>query len=333
MPDLRLSERFTANMERVEMSYLKALGQALKETRLTLTETALSDPTALAIMARREFDALSQQVAQLAREFGGPTETAALDLVQQEFNLFNRVGAQTVDFSQAQASTSSERQNILSGFGQSMGGWLEMLQANFLTELQRLFQADEPAQTISDRLLAEQITTTGRASVWRTGINIATQQSQRGLWGMATAIGNIVRKSGESQAGQHWRKQVIAAIDERTTDCCLRVHGQIQLMDAPFKLAGTPRYADEMKAPPFHDYCRTVQALYVEEFEVIGVTTDDMRDAANAELAAREGEERAKAAVRELYKAGKISQAEYRSYIAGLQRPEIHPAHATSRRS
>lgn len=306
MPDLRPSQRFAADMERLETAYLKAIRQAMRETRLTLLETVLSDPTALLIMARREFDALSQQVTQLAREYSDPTETAALNLVQQEFSLFNRVSpqGQTVDFSQAQASTSGERRNILSGFAENVTGWLEMLQASFLTELQRLFQAEEPAETIAERLLAEQIATTGRASVWRTGGNVAAQQSQRDMWGVATAIGNILRKSGEGQAGQQWRKQAIAAIDERTTDCCLRVHGQIQLLDAPFKLTGTPRFADEMKSPPFHLYCRTVQALYVEEFEVQGVTTDDMRDAARTELKAREDG----------------------------SRKEIHPAHATSRR-
>lgn len=305
MPDLRPTERFTTAMERLETAYLKAIGQALKETRSTLVETALSDPTALAIMARREFDALSQQVAQLAREFGGPTESAALDLVQQEFNLFNRVSAQTVNFSQAQAGTSGERRNILSGLAENVTGWLDMLQANFLTELRRLVQADEPVETITDRLLAEKVATTGRASVWRTGTNIATQQSQRDLWGAATALGNIIRKSGQSQANQQWSHQAIAAIDERTTDCCLRVHGQIQPVDAPFKLTGTPRFADEMKAPPFHWFCRTSQTLYVKEFEIVGVTTEDMRAAAQAELTAR----------------------------GDGSRKEIHPAHATSRRS
>lgn len=49
-------------------------------------------------------------------------------------------------------------------------------------------------------------------------------------------------------------RQAIAAIDERTTDCCLRVHGQTIKMDGQFKLTGTPRYADKLKAPPFHDY-------------------------------------------------------------------------------
>lgn len=305
MPDLRLFQRFTSQMDRLEATYLRDIQQAMKETRLVLTEAALSDPTGLAVISRREFDALSQQVTRLASEVGGPVEGAALTLTEAELALFNRVvSAQTVDFNQAKLGTISERRNILAGFGQSVTGWLEMLQANFLTELQRLLQADETAQVINDRLLAEQIATTGRASVWRTGANLAASQSQRGLWGMATAIGNVIRKSGQNQASQQWRKQAIAAIDERTTDCCLRVHAQIQPMDAQFQLVGTPRYADEMKAPPFHDYCRTVQVLYVEEFEVVGVTTQDMQSAAQAELVAREDG----------------------------SRQEIHPADATSRR-
>lgn len=58
-----------------------------------------------------------------------------------------------------------------------------------------------------------------------------------------------------------WGRQAIAALDLRTTDCCLRVHGQIAPLDGRFTLTGTPRFADEMDAPPFHYNCRTAIAL------------------------------------------------------------------------
>jgi hypothetical protein len=51
-----------------------------------------------------------------------------------------------------------------------------------------------------------------------------------------------------------FRRQAIAAVDQRTTDCCLRVHGQVVKMDQPFHLSGTPRYGDRIMSPPFHDY-------------------------------------------------------------------------------
>lgn len=64
-----------------------------------------------------------------------------------------------------------------------------------------------------------------------------------------------------------FQKQVIAALDERTTDCCLRAHGQIVDLDGMFHLTGTPRYADRMPEPPFHDFCRSVWVLYRAEWD------------------------------------------------------------------
>lgn len=81
-------------------------------------------------------------------------------------------------------------------------------------------------------------------------------------------------------------KQAIAAIDERTTQTCIRVHGQIQDFNKPFILTGQPRFARKMQAPPFHFHCRTTSALYQDEFD-IGLT-DRMRDAARNEARRRD---------------------------------------------
>jgi len=81
-------------------------------------------------------------------------------------------------------------------------------------------------------------------------------------------------------------KQAVAALDARTTDCCLRVHGQIQELDEPFHLTGTPRFADEMDWPGFHWYCRTSGVLYQEEFD--DGLTDKMRDGAQFFMRERE---------------------------------------------
>lgn len=102
-----------------------------------------------------------------------------------------------------------------------------------------------------------------------------------------------------------WYHQAVAAIDERTTDCCLRVHGQAQPLEKPFKLTGTPRYADQLEHPPFHWYCRSSEALITRD-QARDVFSGEMVDAAQAELAAREA--------------------------SGGKRVEIHPADARSRR-
>lgn len=88
-------------------------------------------------------------------------------------------------------------------------------------------------------------------------------------------------------------RQAVAVVDERTTDCCLRVHGQWQAMGEPFKLTGEPRYADEMMQPPFHYACRTVVALVRRQDATDDLTTR-LRNAARDELNARAQKKREK---------------------------------------
>lgn len=101
-----------------------------------------------------------------------------------------------------------------------------------------------------------------------------------------------------------WYHQAIAAIDERTTDCCLRVNGQEQPLNRPFHLTGTPRYADYVDNPPFHWNCRAASAI-VHRADIGDTLTQQMRAAGKRELDAR-----ARTGVR----------------------VEIHPSHARSRR-
>ena len=103
---------------------------------------------------------------------------------------------------------------------------------------------------------------------------------------------------------QPWLKQAVAAIDERTTDCCLQVHGQIAPLDGQFHTTGEPAFAEYQDGPPFHWTCRSATALVRPE-DAGDALTQEMVDAARAERRARA-------------ETGK--------------RQEIHPASATSRR-
>lgn len=106
-------------------------------------------------------------------------------------------------------------------------------------------------------------------------------------------IGGLILPSSNAVAKiEVYKRQAIAAIDERTTDCCLRVNGQVVGVDELFRLTGTPRYADKMADPPFHDYCRTSVAL-VHEDDIDDRMTSDMKKAAIAEIEAREDGSRA----------------------------------------
>jgi len=89
------------------------------------------------------------------------------------------------------------------------------------------------------------------------------------------------------------QKQVIAKTGSaRTTDLCLRAHGQIRDLDEPFSLSGTPDpFARQMQQPPFHWNCRTSVAAYLPQFDAASnMTTRSMRAQASKELEARADE-------------------------------------------
>ena len=92
---------------------------------------------------------------------------------------------------------------------------------------------------------------------------------------------------GAGQQVTEYGKQAVAAIDDKTTDCCLKVHGQLVPVSGAFQLTGTPRFADEMKAPPFHWNCRTATAL-VKLAEQDDDLTRIMQAAASVEIEARQ---------------------------------------------
>jgi len=93
---------------------------------------------------------------------------------------------------------------------------------------------------------------------------------------------NVERVSGQ----EDFLRQAVAAVDKRTTDCCLRVNGQVVGMDEPFHLTGTPRYADEQMSPPFHNFCRSAQAL-VRRRDAKDDITQRLKGTAKAEIGRR----------------------------------------------
>lgn len=84
-------------------------------------------------------------------------------------------------------------------------------------------------------------------------------------------IDMIVTVLGPEPEPQGFSKQAIATMDDRVTETCLEVHGQIRPFTEPYYLIGTPRFADFIDAPPFHNHCRTSSALYDPAFE-LGIT-------------------------------------------------------------
>jgi hypothetical protein len=117
-----------------------------------------------------------------------------------------------------------------------------------------------------------------RVGVLRPGdvIAAATFWTAALLW---AAFSDAVSRKNEAE---RIKKLVVAAIDSRTTDCCLRAHGQVQPFSKPFILTGTPRYADKLDWTPFHNYCRTSIALIYDEYDY-GLT-EKMQEKAQAAI-------------------------------------------------
>jgi hypothetical protein len=92
-------------------------------------------------------------------------------------------------------------------------------------------------------------------------------------WSAREAMGALsgMMEGGAVGTGQVFMKQAIAALDAVTTDTCLEINGVIVGLDEDFHLTAEPRYADDMDWPPFHWWCRTVVALYQEQYD-LGVT-------------------------------------------------------------
>ena len=125
------------------------------------------------------------------------------------------------------------------------------------------------------------------------------------IWSMANATIDGYIGQAQSRVSREFMRQALAAVDERTTECCLWVHGQIVKLEEPFVLIAEPKFNDEQMEAPFHWNCRTGVSLYIPEFEGVGITTDEMRGAAYGEIEQR---------------------------IATGRRVEIHPAHVVSGR-
>lgn len=135
----------------------------------------------------------------------------------------------------------------------------------------------EAFPTLVRRLMAATPTGEGQA-VWRNGELSAERMVRRTV--ITAENGAKVEAIGEVAAQiPQARKQVIAAIGKNTTDCCIRVHGQIQPVSEPFELVGEPRFADRMMYPAFHFNCRSSVALYHPAFEESSPTATMQADA------------------------------------------------------
>jgi hypothetical protein len=238
---------------------------------------------------------LKSIIRDLSREYGKEIASATHRYNERQFEYLDSVGGIVPD------DVPQPDDKYIEGMVLSLVASVDVVRSNLSTTALSL--RDE-TESVGSRLLSVGLFD-NKASSWRHGGNLLVTKSILEIWGSSNSIsGDIIKRSADI-TGEEYKRQAIAAIDGRTTACCLAVHGQIVGFDKPFRLSAEPRFAEYVYAPPFHWNCRTAISLYTPEMDDSGVTTDDMRSAALAERKARR-------------ETGK--------------RVEIHPAHATSRR-
>jgi hypothetical protein len=117
---------------------------------------------------------------------------------------------------------------------------------------------------------------TSQAANWFT--MMAAQRVQVAVW-------QSLDRSGRAS---EFVKQIVAAIDENTTPCCLDAHGQTAEMKDDFHTPEAPAFAEFQQRPPFHRFCRTSQVLVLRSRRNDSLT-QDMKMAALLEAELRKG--------------------------------------------
>ena len=307
MPDVANAQKFIKKLTAVENDYLRQIdGYRTQARRVMLEILDREGVTRQAVnQMRREVDSLKAQVTKLGRSTSKDVRRTVQNYTRKQIQLANRVGlANEGDIGSLVAKGTDNAKDGEETFMTSIPAWLNQLETSLQTTSAQLRISQASPEEVSARLLSERLAD-GRASVWAASGNAAALEETRDVWTYAVGLTGAYLLFFKQEEEFDYQKQWISTIDERTTDCCLRAHGQIQPMDEPFQLTGTPRYADEVQDPPGHWYCRASEALYHESFEQIGIPTEKMRDMAELELDARE--------------------------LTGRRIP-ISPSHATSRR-
>jgi len=291
MPDIRQADKYIAKLSAVEAAYLREIESERRNTRRALLDILDRDGISRAGVAEmlREIAQLETSVSRIAASNAKTARQVVQNYTRKQLQMVKRAGrGGDFDVGVLAALTAGQASDLEQGIMTSSPGWSATLATSLQSQAAQLRAAGADDAAIRARLLSETMTD-GRQSIWAASGVAERNEEQRNIWTFAAGLFALFVTTAQEQEPQvEYKKQAIATLDERTTDCCLRVHGQIQPLDEPFHLTGTPRYADEMQSPPFHWYCRSVEALYLDDFEQIGIPTAKLRDAADAEIAARE---------------------------------------------
>jgi hypothetical protein len=292
-----LLDRHQTATERAELRAVRRVAAAYRQARQELT-TALLDawpgmvttPEQARIVARQLalVQRIDERLLQLEREIGvilrdvvSVSSEQGLQQIESELALLPSDIRPTVSFADLNTRM-IERFTPVALTEARLG--TRALSLQLQRELQTGLIQGESFPDLVRRMMTTGVTPTG-SSVWARGETSAMLSTRRTV---ITAENAAKQESLQETNRQipEVRKQAIAAMGPTTTDCCLRVHGQIQPVDQPFVLVGTPRFADAMMAPAFHWNCRTSVTMWHPAFED-ALPTSKLREAAQAELRKR----------------------------------------------
>lgn len=257
MPDVAAALKFQKKMVGIETIYLKQIDEYRRQTRRALLEivdrSGVSRPAVAAM--QKEIDVMAKAVSNLAGVASGEVKKTVVNYTTKQIEVAKKVGlVDTVNIAPIVAAGAPVVKDLIESTMTNESAWVSQLQTSLQVQAAKLRIADASPEEITNRLLSETLAD-GRSSVWAAASNAAQTEETTNLWNMAGGLmGAYIFLFNETEPDVNYQKQAIATIDERTTDCCLKVHGQIQNIDDPFILTGTPRFADEMQDPAFHWY-------------------------------------------------------------------------------
>jgi hypothetical protein len=257
MPDVANAQKFIAKLTAVEAAHLRAVEAARREARRGVLEIidrdGITHPGVAAML--REVDNLKRAVVASGRDTAKLERITVLNYARKQIQTAQRVGlARGIDVNVLAGQTAGNALDGEQAYLTSTPAWITQLESAIQTTAARLRISNAAPDEVSALLISESANA-GRQSAWASAGTKAGLEEQRDVWTYGAGIlGAYLFFLNESDPTTTYQKQAIATLDERTTDCCLRVHGQTQPIDEPFKLTGTPRYADEIQDPPFHWY-------------------------------------------------------------------------------
>lgn len=265
--------QFQSRLTQIEDDIIAAIKREYCQTRLEILGAINdlgADSPALFDQIRAILVKLSIRLIEVSVALVDSLKPAMEDYARQQFE---GLGLEGFSFDQYWAETEADRESTLNSIHNRLLDAVSTIQARFNSALADMQQARDDGRAIALRLVAFGIGD-GRVSEWRHGRNLLSSETQKALWGTAMAgvmlifllLNSRLKEQGVKVKGKQVRivKTAIATLDKKTTQTCFRVDGQVQPVDKPFELTGTPRYANAKMLPPFHDYCRTVVELSIK---------------------------------------------------------------------